>query len=407
MRSSLRQPRGLVAFIFITGAALLLLFHPRTDEQTALAASPQGKGGAIKPLPTPTPVPKKTQPKKSQPVSTRTGAAKPSGGTDDAAANERVFWESIRNSTDPEDFREYLRKYPNGQFAGLARNRLKTLEAAQPKPTATPDASKETTPTNTSGASGKPDNANSPSNAKPDNTGGPPVPAPKPGTVVRNQIGMELVYVPAGTFTMGSDTAGYKQPVHQVMIRESFYMGRYEVTQAQWREVMGNNPSSFKGDDLPVENVLWNDAKEFIRKLNARDGGFTYRLPTEAEWEYTCRAGTTGDNASDLDAMAWYEKNSDGRTHPVGGKQPNAFGLYDMQGNVNEWCEDVFHESYNDAPTDGSAWLNGGDQGQHVLRGGPWAWDAYNQRCDGRGKGQSDYRGRYTGFRVVAVARTR
>jgi len=106
--------------------------------------------------------------------------------------------------------------------------------------------------------------------------------------------------------------------------------------------------------------------------LNAQDDGYSYRLPSEAEWEYACRAGTTGDYAGDLDSMGWYDKNSGGKTHPVGQKQANGFGLYDMHGNVWEWVEDWYHEGYNGAPVDGSAWLSGGEQKDRVLRGGSW-----------------------------------
>lgn len=152
-----------------------------------------------------------------------------------------------------------------------------------------------------------------------------------------NSAGIEFVWIPPGSFMMGSDSRGwYVQPVRQVTIGRGFYMGRYEVTQAQWQAVMGSNPSDFKGDNLPVQNVSWNDAQEFISQLNAANDGYQYRLPSEAEWEYACRAGTTGDYAGVLDAMAWYKNNSDKYTHPVGTKQPNAFGLYDMHGSADD-----------------------------------------------------------------------
>src|SRR5436853_7544725 len=137
-------------------------------------------------------------------------------------------------------------------------------------------------------------------------------------------------------------------------------MGKYEVTQAQSEAVMGSNPSKFQGADLPVESVSWNDVQKFIQILNSHSRKYSYRLPTEAEWEYACRAGTAGDYAGKLDSMMWYGENSGGKTHPVGQKQSNAFGLYDMHGNVWEWCEDWYHENYNGAPTDGSTWLSGG-----------------------------------------------
>src|SRR5437667_5221339 len=114
-------------------------------------------------------------------------------------------------------------------------------------------------------------------------------------------------------------------------------MGKYEVTQAQWESVMERNPSRFRGADRPVEQVSWNDVQQFLQKLNARGDGYRYRLPAEAEWEYAARAGTSGPYAGNLDAMAWYEQNSGKQTHPVGQKQPNAWGLYDMHGNVWEW----------------------------------------------------------------------
>jgi formylglycine-generating enzyme required for sulfatase activity len=246
-----------------------------------------------------------------------------------------------------------------------------------------------------------------------------------------NQTGIEFVLVPAGSFMMGSTNGGdNEKPVHQVTISQAFYMGKYEVTQAQWQSVMGNNPSNFKdcGGNCPVEQVSWDDAQNFVNKLNESNDGFRYRLPTEAEWEYACRAGTTGDYAGDLDAMAWYGNNSGrgrldaaeilrtdstnyykritengGQTHAVGTKLPNSFGLFDMHGNVWEWCQDWYHDSYNGAPSDGSAWLSGGEQKYRVLRGGSWDFDATHLR--------SALRFSYTpatcitesGFRVVAI----
>src|SRR5262249_4981511 len=127
---------------------------------------------------------------------------------------------------------------------------------------------------------------------------------------------------------------------------KSFEMGKYEVTQEQWQAVMSNNPSHFKGANLPVDTVSWNDAQEYIKRLNAQNDGYTYRLPTEAEWEYACRAGRMGDYTESLDEMAWYERNSANETHPVGQKKANGWGLYDMQGNVSEWCQDWFAEDY-------------------------------------------------------------
>jgi formylglycine-generating enzyme required for sulfatase activity len=193
-----------------------------------------------------------------------------------------------------------------------------------------------------------------------------------------NAIDMKFTLIPAGEFRMGSnDEASYddERPVHRVKISKPFYLGIYPVTQREWKVVRGNNPSSFKGDDLPVETVSWGDVQDFIKKLNAKEGTDKYRLPSEAEWEYACRAGTTtrysfGNDELELDDYAWYDDNSDDKTHPVGQKKQNPWGLYDMHGNVWEWVQDTWHDNYNGAPTDGSAWEGSGSN--RVDRGGGW-----------------------------------
>ena len=252
---------------------------------------------------------------------------------------------------------------------------------------------------------------------------------PKP--LVTNRVGIELVYIPPGKFIMGSENGDPdEKPVRWVTIRNGFYMGRYEVTQAQWQAVMAAQPSEVKGDQSPVEQVSWYDVQEFLRRLTAQNDGFMYRLPSEAEWEYACRAGTTGDYAGRLDEIAWYANNS-GRqyidmaqifqkdrrlysqkladngnlTHPVGQMQSNAFGLYDMHGNVWEWCEDYYHGSYSGAPTDGSPWLSGGDGKRQVLRGGSWLDHATTLRSASRHPSEPEVRYKSIGLRVVAVAR--
>ena len=208
-----------------------------------------------------------------------------------------------------------------------------------------------------------------------------------------------------GSFMMGSTNGeADEKPVHQVTINYSFYMGKYEVTQAQWQAVMGENPSNFKDcANCPVEQVSWDDTQKFIQRLNGMNDGYTYRLPTEAEWEYACRAGTTGDYAGNLSDMTWYSENSGSKTHSVGGKQPNAWGLADMHGNVREWCQDWYHETYYGAPTDGSAWLSGGEQKGRVLRGGSWLDFAAYLRSASRLRLTPDGRLDNLGFRVVAV----
>ena len=201
-----------------------------------------------------------------------------------------------------------------------------------------------------------------------------------PGALTAGPLsGMQFAAIPGGTFLMGAPESeegsdDEERPQHKVTLKP-FHMQTTPVTQSMWEEVMGENPSSFKGSDRPVEEVSWDDIQGFLKKLNSLHPGRTYRLPSESEWEYACRAGTTtrfysGDSDSDLDSVGWFEDNSDDETHPVGQKRPNSWGLYDMHGNVWEWCGDVWHGDYKGAPSDGSVWTKGGDQGRRVLRGG-------------------------------------
>ncbi len=217
----------------------------------------------------------------------------------------------------------------------------------------------------------------------------PPSPSPRPLAPpftenLPNGVTLEMVGLPAGQFLMGSPDSDpdafndEEKPQHLVQVN-SFAIGKYPITQAQYQAVMGNNPSYFKNNPQnPVEKVSWDDAQAFCQKLSQITGK-TYRLPTEAEWEYACRAGTTtrfyfGDDANELGDYAWYDGNSQETTHPVGQKKPNAWGLYDMSGNVWEWCEDDWHYNYIGAPTDGSAWLINSDNRYHskCRRGGSW-----------------------------------
>jgi formylglycine-generating enzyme required for sulfatase activity len=209
-----------------------------------------------------------------------------------------------------------------------------------------------------------------------------------------NSIGMEFVLIPAGEFMMGSDKGknpdvdDLETPQHRVRISKPFYLGKYEVTQAQWEAVMGNNPSEFKGRTNPVEQVYWDDAEEFIRRLNKKEGHNRYRLPTEAEWEYAARAGTTseysfGDNAELLKQYAWYLDNSEKKTHPVGQKQPNPWGLYDMHGNVIELVQDWFGEDYySKSPSSDPRGPSSGDF--RMLRGCCWSSNAEHCRSADR-----------------------
>lgn len=246
-----------------------------------------------------------------------------------------------------------------------------------------------------------------------------PEPTPTPAA---SPVQIQMVRVPGGTFQMGSPTSEQGRrdpewPQHQVTVPD-FYMSKYEITQAQWKAVMGTDPSYFKGDDLPVEQVSWEEAKEFCRKLSKK-GGKTYRLPTEAEWEYACRANTTTPFAFGASLSSEQANfNGDypyggaakganrGKTVRVGSFKPNGFGLYDMHGNVWEWCEDVWHENYKDAPSNGAAWLSGGNPGARVLRGGSWYDYGNGCRAAFRGWNAPGDRLIYNGFRVVVAART-
>jgi len=231
-----------------------------------------------------------------------------------------------------------------------------------------------------------------------------------------NSIGMKFILIPPGTFTMGSphsEKGRYSNETqHEVTLRQAFYLQTTEVTQRQWKAVMGTNPSNFKdcGADCPAERVSWNDCQEFIRRLNQKEGTNRYRLPTEAEWEYACRAGTTTafanggitetgcDRDPNLAAMGWYCGNAGNKTHPVAHKNPNAWDLYNMHGNVYEWCEDWYGDYPNAHVTD----PKGPSSGTYrVLRGGSWGYGAGGCRAANRGWGGPGYRDSGGGFRLV------
>ena len=235
-----------------------------------------------------------------------------------------------------------------------------------------------------------------------------------------NGVTLEMVQIPGGTFMMGSPEGEAERdqeesPQHQVKV-SAFFMGKYEITQAQYQAIMGNNPSNFKGEKRPVEQVSWDDAVEFCKKLSQRTGK-TYRLPSEAEWEYACRAGTktpfyfgetittdlvnyNGDYPYGSAPKGEYRQ----QTTNVGKFPPNSFGLYDMHGNVWEWCQDVYNDNYQGAPEDGSAWLTSKDNNIKLLRGGSWYSNAWYCRSANRNRYARALRNINVGFRVVAVA---
>ena len=225
---------------------------------------------------------------------------------------------------------------------------------------------------------------------------------------VKNGITIDMVKVEAGTFMMGATYEMQKpyddeKPVHQVTLTNNYYMGKYEVTQSLWQVVMGSNPSKFKGDDLPVERVSWNDCQEFISKLNSMTGR-KFRLPTEAEWEYAARGGKKSrgcqySGSSNISKVAWYDDGNSGRkTHPVGTKQANELGIYDMTGNVLEWCQDRYSSYLSSSQTNPI----GANSGSHrVRRGGSWDYAAVYCRSSYRYSDRPDRRNGDLGFRLV------
>jgi formylglycine-generating enzyme required for sulfatase activity len=213
----------------------------------------------------------------------------------------------------------------------------------------------------------------------------------------------EMVSVRGGTFTMGSSSGeNNEKPQHQVTLR-SYNIGKYEVTQAQWMAVMGDNPSKFKGcDNCPVENVSWDDIQKFIGRLNELTGK-KYRLPTEAEWEFAAREGVKKQKyeysgSKSIDNVAWYSDNSDGKSHPVGTKAPNKLGIYDMSGNVWEWCNDRYGNYTSLQQTNPQGPSSGSDR---VLRGGGWYFSASLCRVTYRDHYSQGYRDDIIGFRLA------
>ena len=224
---------------------------------------------------------------------------------------------------------------------------------------------------------------------------------------VKNGISIDMVRVEAGTFIMGAtpemeDPYDWEKPTHQVTLTNDYYIGKYEVTQALWQAVMGNNPSNFKDDNLPVGNVSWNDCQDFLIKINSITGK-KFRLPTEAEWEYAARGGkksrgyqySGSNNLSDVD---WYEDNSGSKPHTVGSKQSNELGIYDMGGNVVEWCLD-WYERYNSSSQVNPTGATSGSG--RVVRGGCWNYTARSCRSSYRDSYMPGFRYKYFGLRLV------
>lgn len=243
-----------------------------------------------------------------------------------------------------------------------------------------------------------------------------PLPRDQP---ITNNTGMKFVRIPPGEYLRGSPTDENAREAdehqHKVRLTRPFYLGVTEVTQKQWHAVMGHHPAGVRGDDLPANRISWHDAVTFCLRLSAQDGR-KYRLPTEAEWEYACRAGTTGPHAGNVDDLAWYHANSDQQTRPVATRQPNAWGLYDMHGNVWEWCSDIYGPYPRGMTIDPASVLPGDYQPPpaiecelpmhatapvRVLRGGSWTNPVFGCRSARRDWALPDAASDTVGFRVV------
>ena len=227
------------------------------------------------------------------------------------------------------------------------------------------------------------------------------------GVLTIKGVSYEMVWVEGGTFRMGatseqgSDARSDEKPVHSVTL-SGYYIGKTEVTQALWKAVMGSSPSRFKGDNLPVECVSWDDCQAFIRKLNALTGQ-NFRLPTEAEWEFACRGGNNSrgykySGSNYIDNVAWYRDNSGSKTHPVATKSPNELGIYDMSGNVTEWCSDWMGDYSSGAQTNPKGPYRGSDR---VCRGGCWFNRAWCCRSSNRNFNYPTYRYSLLGLRLA------
>lgn len=217
-------------------------------------------------------------------------------------------------------------------------------------------------------------------------------------------VSFKMIKVEGGTFLMGSEIGNFnEEPVHSVTL-SGYYIGETEVTQEMWQAVMGSNPSEFKGDNLPVERVSWDDCQEFISKLNQKTGR-RFALPTEAQWEFAARGGNKSQGykysgSNNIDDVAWYWNNSSEQTHPVGTKMANELGLYDMSGNVWEWCADCYGSYSPSSQTDPVGPSTGAVR---VYRGSSWSYNAGYCRSTYRGRNSPDYRGDDLGIRLVLL----
>ena len=294
-----------------------------------------------------------------------------------AESPEDIFWRSVRKSDLQEEYGLYIKQYPKGKHLAEAWRLIDALEAEQKSAQA---VKQEETRRRAE------------------------IDALRPGQVFKDCPECpEMVFIPAGNFDMGSNNGSMdEKPVHSVKIDKAFALARTEVTQGQWKAVMGNNPSYFSncGDDCPVEMVSWNDAHDYVRKLSEKTGK-KYRLPSEAEWEYACRAGGKYEycGGDSIDNVAWLESNSYKKISPVGTKIANAWGLYDMSGNVWEWVEDCSGDNYSGALGDGNAPSGVCKSETRVLRGGSWYSKPMKTRATSRNSGDPTAKTHAVGFR--------
>jgi formylglycine-generating enzyme required for sulfatase activity len=317
-----------------------------------------------------------------------------SPGLPSTLVTEDIYWKKL-DKTNLQQLKAYLAKYPKGSYVYPAKVAIRNVETA--KLTKIVSNTKKNNPLSNSTGIMQSD------------------------IELKEKKAGEFILIPAGNFIMGSDEGYFdERPAHKVIISESFEIGKYEVTQEQWELVMGDNPSYFKGNKhLPIESVSWNDVQRFINKLNSKSAKYIYRLPTEAEWEYAARAGSKGDSVANLDTMAWYRSNSGdkplktpdfgktegnlSRTHPVGKKKPNAWGLYDMYGNVWEWCSDWYGGYSSETVTDPRGTTI---KSRHVNRGCDF-YSLYNDCGPAiRNQGYMPSGSKLVGFRLVRIVRS-
>ncbi|WP_232429460.1 formylglycine-generating enzyme family protein [Noviherbaspirillum autotrophicum] len=361
--------------------------------------------------------------------------AAPAGPTDDlyllagvlpkdsAEQIELTFWDSIKDSTHASDYEAYLKSYPNGRFAALARARIERLKAAEQKPKA-PEQSRVApaakVPSEREPPAPKAAPKAAPEQAQPEApaaaTEKPKAPAAGVSAAKDCATCPDLIILPAGTFTMGSNTSDpSEKPAHRVTLAKPFAIGKYEVTVDQWNACVTAGACPHVGGDAsrpgntPVRDVSWDDAQQYMKWLSAQTGK-AYRLPTEAEWEYAARGGTTG-------KFWWGEQMRKGMANckdcgqpwqaegpaPVGSFAANPFGLYDVNGSVWEWVSDCWHNSYKSAPADGRSWEEANCR-VRVIRGGSWREGASYMPSTTRFKYDASVRNSQNGFRVVRDA---